>query len=204
MPHHRVELHRREAERTIAREQDHLAVGSRELGRHRVTGPRSQAAERAWIHPEARLLPLDQAARKGDEVAPVADDDRVGVGEAVHLGDEAGRVDRRSIGLRHRGVRPSARRFGLPKGLHPPAAVRLRTQRRRQLPDRRLEVAEDRDLARPVLAVIVDVEVDQPNVFPENRRLAEVEPEVEKHTRQDDQVCLAQRLASRAREIEGM
>ena len=54
-----------------------------ELGRQRVAGATAQAAERAGIKPAPGLIGVDDAARVGDEVAAVADHDRVTV---EHLG----------------------------------------------------------------------------------------------------------------------
>jgi hypothetical protein len=73
VPDHGVELHRREAERPIARKQQDLPVWMGELGRHRVPRARTQAAEGPWVDPQARLGTLDQAPCERDEVAAVAD-----------------------------------------------------------------------------------------------------------------------------------
>ena len=93
MPDQRVELHGREAEGAVTREQHHLAVGVGELRRQRVAGPGAEAAVGAGVQPEARARTLDQAPREGDEVAAVPDQDGVRVAEALHLRHQPGRMD---------------------------------------------------------------------------------------------------------------
>ena len=59
---HGVELHRGEAERAVARDQDHLPVGPRKLRRHRVARSGAKAPERSRVDPQAGLVALDQPA----------------------------------------------------------------------------------------------------------------------------------------------
>ena len=80
-------------------EQDDLAVGVRELGGERVAGAGAQAAERARVQPAARLVGVDDAPGVGDEVAAVADDDRVAVEHLAEL------VVQRASGAAARGRR---------------------------------------------------------------------------------------------------
>src|SRR3712207_849571 len=69
----------------------------RELRGERVAGPAPQAAERAGVEPAPRLVGVDDAPRVGDEVAAVADDDRVAVEHLVELVVQAHRVQRRAV-----------------------------------------------------------------------------------------------------------
>src|SRR5215813_8133506 len=67
-----------------------------ELGPYRLSGAGAQAAERARVHPAARLEGLDEAARIGDEVAAVADHDRVTVENFPQLLVNADRMQGRA------------------------------------------------------------------------------------------------------------
>ena len=60
-------------------------------------GPGAEAAVRARVHPAARLVGLDHAAGEGDEVAAVADHDRVAVEHLGELAVDAHRVERRAV-----------------------------------------------------------------------------------------------------------
>ena len=73
-------------------------------------GPGAEAAERARVHPAARLVGVDEAAGVGDEVAAVADDDRVAVEHLAQLPVDADRVQRRARVVRA----PPARRRASP------------------------------------------------------------------------------------------
>ena len=95
----RVELHAREAEGAVAEQQHDLALGARELRRQRVAGAGAEAAERPRVEPAAGLVAVDDAARVGDEVAAVADHDRVAVEHLGELGVQAHRVQRRAVVL---------------------------------------------------------------------------------------------------------
>ena len=92
VPDHGVELHRRKPKGAIARKQDHLPVGTRELRRHRVARAGAEASERTRVDPQPRFLALDEPARERDEVAAVADDDRVRIRKAGDLRDQARRM----------------------------------------------------------------------------------------------------------------
>ena len=93
---HRVELHAGEAEGAVAEQQADLPVGVGELGADRLAGPGAEAAERPRVHPAARLVGVDEAAGVGDEVAAVADHDRVAVEHLAQLLVDADRVQRRA------------------------------------------------------------------------------------------------------------
>ena len=128
----RVELHPAEAERAVAEQQHDLALGVRELGRQRVAGPGAQAAERPRVQPAARLVGVDDAPRVGDEVAAVADDDRVAVEHLAELARRgasgaAARGRRRARPARPRASRSRPRAAARPtrrSRIRPPAAVR--------------------------------------------------------------------------------
>ena len=95
----RVELQPREAEGAVAEQQADLALGVRELRGQRVAGPGAEAAVRPRVHPAARLVGLDHAPGVRDEVAAVADHDRVAVEHLAQLGVDAHRVQRRALVL---------------------------------------------------------------------------------------------------------
>ena len=68
-----------------------------DLGADRLAGAGAEAAEGPGVHPRPRLVGRDDLARVGDEVAAVADHDRVAV---EHLGQalvDAHRVQRGTI-----------------------------------------------------------------------------------------------------------
>ncbi len=95
--HEAVELHPREAEGAVAEQQADLPVRVRDLRGERVARARPEAAVRARVHPAARLVGLDHAAGERDEVAAVADHDRVAVEHLVELVVDAQRVQRRAV-----------------------------------------------------------------------------------------------------------
>src|SRR3954449_8190900 len=94
---HRVELHAGEAKGAVAEQQADLAVGMGDLGADRLPRPGAETAERAGVHPTAGLVGLDVAAGIGDEVAAVADDDRVAVEDLVQLTVDADGMQRRAL-----------------------------------------------------------------------------------------------------------
>src|SRR5207249_5947266 len=130
----------------------------------------------------------------------VADDDRVGIGEAVDLRDESCRVNRRRVRLGHRLVARAGLRLGLPQLLEPGVPFRSSVRGRSQRRQRGFYVAEDRDLGRSVLAMAVDVDVDDLRVVGKDGWLAEVEAEVERHADDENEVGLTECLAACARE----
>src|SRR4029450_4745630 len=74
-----------------------LALGVGELGADRLAGAGAEAAVGPWIHPGARLPGLPDPAREADEVAAVADHDRVAVEEVAELAVDPHRVERGAI-----------------------------------------------------------------------------------------------------------
>src|SRR5581483_9548384 len=58
----------------VAEQADHFLLRPRQLRRHRERRADAERAERSGIHPVARRLGLDHAARKGHHVATVADE----------------------------------------------------------------------------------------------------------------------------------
>ena len=73
-------------------------------------GPGAEAAERAGVHPAARLVGVDHAPGVGDEVAAVADHDRVAVEHLAELAVDAHRVKRGAVVVELRRARPRASR----------------------------------------------------------------------------------------------
>src|SRR5918999_5083946 len=94
---HRLEVPAREAEAAVAEQADHLAVGPGELRGHREGNAHAERAERTGIHPQSRSTGLDDPAREGDDIAAVADVDRVVGEELVDLVREPQRMDRRVL-----------------------------------------------------------------------------------------------------------
>ena len=92
----RVEVHPREAEGAVAEQQHDLALGVGELGRECVAGAGPEASVRPGIKPAAGLVRVDHAAGVGDEVAAVADHDRIAVEQLRQLAVDPHRVKRRS------------------------------------------------------------------------------------------------------------
>ena len=139
----RVELHPREAERAVAEQQHDLALGMGELRRQRVAGPRPEAAERPRVQPAAGREGLDHAPGVGDEVAAVADDDRVAVEQRAELAVDAHRMQRRALVGQQRALARArssssvARSDGDPLGARGAARRRAARARRAARPSRR-------------------------------------------------------------------
>ena len=108
--HERLEVAEREPDRAVAEHQHDLTVGMRERGRERVARAHAQAAVRPGIEERARLVAVDELARVRDEVAAVADHDRVAVEALAQLAVDARRLDRRRVGLERSAARPRASR----------------------------------------------------------------------------------------------
>src|SRR4051794_27814056 len=67
-----------------------------QLGADRLAWTGAEAAEWTRIHPATRLVGIDEAAGVGDEVAAVADDDRVALEHFTQLFVDPHRVQRRA------------------------------------------------------------------------------------------------------------
>ena len=74
-----------------------LAIGPGELRGHREGKAHPERAERTGVHPQSRSPGLHDPAGEGDDVAAVADVDRVVREELVDLVREPQRVDRRVL-----------------------------------------------------------------------------------------------------------
>src|SRR5436853_3710 len=77
--HQRLEIAEREADRAVAEQQHDLTVRVRDPRGQRVPGPHAEAAVRTGIEERAGVEALDELARIRDEVAAVADDDRLAI-----------------------------------------------------------------------------------------------------------------------------
>ena len=130
----RVELHPGEAERPVAEQQHDLAIGPGELGRQRVARARPETPERPRVQPAAGLVAVHEAPGVGDEVAAVADHDRVAVEHPGELGVDPHRVQRGAFvvqlgllgGPRARPrLRAARRSSGRPPAARPPAAAAI-------------------------------------------------------------------------------
>src|SRR5262245_19761095 len=98
-----LELHHVEAERAVAVHDDDVALRAGELGCHGVAGAGAERAERARVEPVPEAARAQHVGGRADEVAAVADDDRVGLEQLVDLRAHAERVDRRVVRRELRG-----------------------------------------------------------------------------------------------------
>ena len=142
---HRVELHPGEAEGAVAEQQADLAIGVGELGADRLAGPGAEAAERAGVHPAARLVGVDDAARRRRRSrrrrrrrsrrgrAPGPAPCRRGPGAAASAGPRAPPARRRASPPRRRAAARPRRWCGSPS---PPTRRSRRGWRRRRRPGR--------------------------------------------------------------------
>ena len=146
-------------------------------------GPGAEAAERARVHPAARLVGLDVAAGVGDEVAAVADHDRVAVEHLARApcrrGPGAAASGRRSAPPARPRASPPRPRAAAPsqaavRSRPPPAASRIAARLAATSPTRSTSGAR---LA--VSALGAGVEADQLRLLAE--AAAEAEPEVDRH-----------------------
>ena len=110
----------------------------------------------------------------------------------------------RRVRAGHSLVALARRGLGLAQRREPAVSRRRTGHGLRKLAERRLDVTEDRHLRGLVLAVVVDIDVKQARLVAEDRRLSEVEAEVEQHTDQEHQVGVAQCLAAGAGEEQRM
>ena len=194
----------REAERAVAEQQHDLAIGMRELRRQRIAGARAQAAERPRVKPAAGLVAVDHAARVGDEVAAVADHDRVAVEHLARAPRTAasGAAARapssssaRSASRRSVSAARSSEIHALARAA--PCAPAAGAQVRERLPERRRSTPPPtgRGWLRSGSATsITTISVSSPN------DAAEAEPEVHRHADHERHVGAFQRLRARARE----
>src|SRR5580765_374705 len=93
-----LELHHVQAERAVAVHDDDVGLRRRELRRHRVAGTGPERAERSRVEPVTEAARAEHVRSGADEIAAVADDDRVGREELVDLGAEPERVHRYVVG----------------------------------------------------------------------------------------------------------
>ncbi len=110
--------------RTVAEQRDDFAFGLRQLGGHRETGADAERSERTGIHPESRALWTHDVAREGNDVAAVADEDRVVGEELVDLVREAVRMNRIGIAAQLRKARRNGGVFFGAQVFHPVVAAR--------------------------------------------------------------------------------
>ncbi len=176
--------------------------GLRDLGADRLARPGAEAAEGPGVHPAARLVGVDEAAGVGDEVAAVADHDRVAVEHLAELLVDAHRVQRRAPVLELGPLAFAALALDVGQLLDPGSASRPLPRRRAQRGERGPHVADQVDVGRPVAGQPVrgDVEPDQLRLLAEGA--AEAEPEVERHADHQGDVRAAERGRAGAAEGE--
>ena len=174
-----------------------------ELGADRLAGSGAEAAERARVHPAARLEGIDEAPGIGDEVPAVADHDRVAVEHLAQLVVDTDRVKRRAGVLELRPLGLALLRLDLAQllapGSRPPGVGAGR------LPDRReagRDVADQVEVGEPIRGQLVGrgVEADDPRLLAE--ALAEPEAEIERDPDDEGDVGLLEAGAAGAAEAE--
>ena len=199
----------REAEGAVAEQADDLAVGVGDLGADRLARAGAETAVGAGVHPAAGLVGIDDAAGVGDEVAAVADHDRVAVEHLGELVVDPQRVQRRAVVGELVGLAGALLGLGLAQRLRPSGRSRSRRRRRaRGHPglahrrQRRRDPADQLQLGPAVRGQLVRslVEPDQLRLLAE--RAAEAEPEVERHADHERDVGPLQPLAAGAAEAE--
>ena len=208
VPRERVVLHPREAERAVAEQQHDLALRSRELRRKRIARAAAEAAEGSRVEPAARLVGVHHAARVGDEVATVADDDRRAIDHLGEAAVDAHRMQRRTLVVQ-------LRRLGrVPLGLDAAQLLHPRARatgvaaggrgRRAQCVERRRQRAVElsRDRPRVLAQRLGDVDDDDLRLRPE--RLAEAEAEIHRHADHERHVGVRQCRPPGAREEQVM
>ncbi len=201
--HERFEIAERETDRAVAEQQHDLAVGMRDTRRQRVARPHAEAAVRSGIEECPRLEALDELPRVRDEVAAVADHDRVAVEALAELAVDARRLDRSGVGLERTALPRRASARSSARSARDPVVVRIPggAPDVGQLRERRREIARGRRRERGVPS------------RPRSRRRhrcttrgvtepAEAETEVEGRARHEHEVGLLQRERPRPRERE--
>ena len=174
----------------------------RDFRADRLARAGAEAAERARVHPAARLVGVDVAARVGDEVTAVADDDRVAVEHLVEFAVDPHRVERRARVVELLALLFA--RLGLDVGqlldprLRPRPLPRRGGERRQPGGD----VADQVEVRQAVRGQRVrrDVEADHLRLGAE--AAAEAEPEVERHADDERDVGALQRGRAGAAEGE--
>src|SRR6266404_859596 len=207
LPHAGLELHAVQAEGAVAVHDEHVAVRPRELRRHRVSGTDAERAERARIEPLTDLGDAEHRRRGRDEVAAVADDDRVLVEHVVDRLAEPQRVDRRGVRRHLRQHLLEACRFLDPQLAHPfahgAAAAGRAARERRELRHDEPRVADDADVDVAVAADLaaVEVDLDELRLRIQVARPPVAETEVERRTEDQDHVGGAERVLAGAVEV---
>ena len=198
--HERVEVHAVEADGAVAQEQHHLAVGMGDAGGDGVAQTRSEAAVRARVHPATRLVGLDHSARVGDEVATVADHDRVAVDHLLELAVDTHRVERRARVVQLRLLGRALLVLGFAQPAKPLRAIGAARGLRAQGVERRGDppVQLRRRLARVWVGGRRGAEHHDLRLLAE--RAAEAETEIHRHPNDERDVGTLQGGASRARE----
>src|SRR5262245_60795419 len=97
--HQRLEVETGQREGAVTEERDDLLVRAGVLGGHHERHADAECPEWTRVHPVPRRLRLHDLAGERDDVAAVADVDRVLGEELVDLVDQAVRVDRRGVGV---------------------------------------------------------------------------------------------------------
>jgi len=144
-------------------------------------GAGAEAAERARVHPAAGLVGVDVAARVGDEVTAVADDDRIAVEYLIQFAVDPHRVERspRVVEL----LALFLARLGLDVGQLLDPGFRARPRPRRG-GDRRQpggDVADQFEIGQAVRGQRVGRDVEADDLRRLAEAAAEAEPEVHRH-----------------------
>ena len=185
------------AKSPVAVDDQYLPVRERMLGGQGERHPHPEGAQRAGVHPAVRGPDRDHLGGLRDDVAPVADEDRVLVDEVADLRREAQRVHRALIGaelcleLGLQFVLPGPQ-FGCPvgkvdRGIRGAYLVEHPVEHHPQVPDHG-------HVCRPVLADQSGVYVELHDAGPVRDGAAEAEPEVQRGSGQQEYVAFPKGL----------
>ena len=144
VPHERLEVAEREADRAVAEQQHDLAIGMGDTGRERVTRAHPQAAVRTRVEERAGHVAVDELPRVRDEVAAVADHDRVARQPLAQLAVDTRGLDRRGIRFEHRHLGGALGPLVVAQERDPVVTRRRRRSRLRERLERGGEIAGGR------------------------------------------------------------
>src|SRR5712692_2996184 len=190
-----------EAKRAVAEEADDFLLGAGQLRRHGKRRPDAEGAQGTGIHPMARRLRLNDAARERYDIATVAYEYRIFGQELVKLVRETQGVNRVGVGEEPRLLRVDSLALGLLKLVEPflTAARAIVYASARRLGDSAQDCAGVADETERDIAVLADgavVEIDLHDSFgpqPAAIAHAEIEGPADDH----DNVCFLERVAAR-------
>ena len=207
--HAGLEIPAGKRERAVAEIAQHLLLGMDELRRHGEGDADAKGAERPRVHPMAGRARLDGLGRDGDDVAAVADIDRVLGQELVDLIGDAEGIDRHRVGLEFRQQLLVGRFLRRAELLHPApalagAVVHPPGRRRRHRREHGADIADqaERDVAVLADGAVIEVDLHHRGVGAKPRSIAHAE--IERRAGDDDDVGLIEGDAPGAVEVMGI